>query len=267
MTAVTAPALPACPRCGSFGALEIVYGLPTGEAVEAAERGEIALGGCVIGEESPDYVCRTCREPLPWARPSDTKETSCPRPMPGQRLTDSGSTPASRPARPRYELADARTLRGSDGTEFDVMEAIAALPWTPQLCPFMRHEYAITNKSPPWAWYALEAMIRLHPDSYRAYFRGYPSVNRYSEAPDGLRYWRGRFEINRATPESVSRRAASTRAPSRSRTGTARRGLRADWASTSRTGRASGGGFEGTDMQPCRACRNPPREVTRIGAH
>ncbi|MDQ3688661.1 MAG: hypothetical protein M3406_01220 [Chloroflexota bacterium] len=36
----------------------------------------------------------------------------------------------------------------------------------------MPHEYAILHKSPEQAWYVVEAMIRLSPASYRAYFNG-----------------------------------------------------------------------------------------------
>jgi hypothetical protein len=52
-------------------ALRILYGLPTHEAFEASERGEFALGGCVIGLESPDYECRDCGISLPWVAPDD----------------------------------------------------------------------------------------------------------------------------------------------------------------------------------------------------
>ncbi|MEO5986932.1 MAG: hypothetical protein ABIW50_07605 [Candidatus Limnocylindria bacterium] len=57
---------PACPSCGSTDALRILYGLPTPEAVEASERGELVIGGCLIGGESPDFECRGCGAPLPW---------------------------------------------------------------------------------------------------------------------------------------------------------------------------------------------------------
>lgn len=57
---------PPCPRCASRQAVRILYGYPTHEAFEASERGEIALGGCVIGEESPDFECGACGSPLPW---------------------------------------------------------------------------------------------------------------------------------------------------------------------------------------------------------
>jgi hypothetical protein len=64
---MTAPVvLPGCPRCGSTGALRIAYGYPTPETFESAQRGEFALGGCIIGEESPDYECGSCGAALPW---------------------------------------------------------------------------------------------------------------------------------------------------------------------------------------------------------
>ena len=69
----------------------------------------------------------------------------------------------------------------------DVVEAIRSLSWVDQLCPLMRHQYAVLRKSPAWAWYALDAMIRDSPDSYLAYFRGYQRPNRYWDGHDGLR--------------------------------------------------------------------------------
>ena len=58
-----------CPRCGSAESTRILYGLPTHEAFEAAQRGEISLGGCIVGPESPDYECRGCGGALPWPAP------------------------------------------------------------------------------------------------------------------------------------------------------------------------------------------------------
>jgi hypothetical protein len=66
---VTSPPFPPCPRCGSTDAVEILYGYPTFEAGMAAERGELILGGCMVGDESPDYQCRACDSSLPWVRP------------------------------------------------------------------------------------------------------------------------------------------------------------------------------------------------------
>ena len=60
-----------CPTCGSTDALRILYGYPTEEAFEASERGELTLGGCMVGEESPDYECRGCGAPLPWVAQDD----------------------------------------------------------------------------------------------------------------------------------------------------------------------------------------------------
>jgi hypothetical protein len=64
----TAVPFPPCPACGSRDALTIEYGYPSVEMGQAAERGEIVLGGCLVGAESPDYECRDCHAPLPWVR-------------------------------------------------------------------------------------------------------------------------------------------------------------------------------------------------------
>jgi hypothetical protein len=44
----------------------IVYGYPSIEMFESADRGEIRLGGCVIGDESPEFECPECGAALPW---------------------------------------------------------------------------------------------------------------------------------------------------------------------------------------------------------
>ena len=51
---------PPCPRCGAEHVVPIVYGLPAQELFERAERGEVELGGCCIGENDPDSLCREC---------------------------------------------------------------------------------------------------------------------------------------------------------------------------------------------------------------
>ena len=51
---------PACPSCGTASAVRIVYGLPSSDAGEAEDRGEIALGGCCIDEDCPIWSCRNC---------------------------------------------------------------------------------------------------------------------------------------------------------------------------------------------------------------
>jgi hypothetical protein len=114
-----------------------------------------------------------------------------------------------------FVIVDSGTVRGPDGQKYGVLDAIEALRWTPQLCPLMRHEYTIWKKPdgpewPEWAWNVLSAMLLArNPDSFRAYYRGYPNANRYWDAPDGLRYWRSRFEIDRGQPDGVGQRRVS----------------------------------------------------------
>jgi hypothetical protein len=56
-----------CAECGGNG-VRIVYGLPSLDLAEAAERGEVALGGCVIGDDDPNLQCRACGNE--WRRTS-----------------------------------------------------------------------------------------------------------------------------------------------------------------------------------------------------
>lgn len=89
---------------------------------------------------------------------------------------------APRNTRPVFTYIGEGTVRDADGAFHDVMEAMEQLPWTRQWCPFMPHEYAILGKSPDDSWFILDAMIRVSPKSYRAFFRGYERSNRYWEA-------------------------------------------------------------------------------------
>jgi uncharacterized protein with PIN domain len=50
-----------CPACGGK-LVPIVYGLPGPEASEAAMRGEIALGGCLVTRDDPHLACTKCNE-------------------------------------------------------------------------------------------------------------------------------------------------------------------------------------------------------------
>lgn len=49
-----------CPGCKAKEGVNIEYGMPSYEAFEASQRGEIALGGCVIGENDPERRCLKC---------------------------------------------------------------------------------------------------------------------------------------------------------------------------------------------------------------
>lgn len=50
-----------CPTCGLRGGVRLAYGFPGPEMFEAAERGEIVLGGCVVGAGQPVRGCVLCR--------------------------------------------------------------------------------------------------------------------------------------------------------------------------------------------------------------
>lgn len=43
--------------------MPVVLGMPVGELIEQAERGEVALGGCVVSADDPQW---TCRCPAAW---------------------------------------------------------------------------------------------------------------------------------------------------------------------------------------------------------
>ena len=49
-----------CPQCSSDEVLPILYGMPTDEAVERSRRGEVALGGCMVFPDAPEYTCKNC---------------------------------------------------------------------------------------------------------------------------------------------------------------------------------------------------------------
>jgi hypothetical protein len=50
-----------CPRCDSEDTVEIVYGYPGPELVEASMAGKVVLGGCLVVPNAPERVCRACR--------------------------------------------------------------------------------------------------------------------------------------------------------------------------------------------------------------
>jgi hypothetical protein len=173
-----------------------------------------------------------------------------------------GSTQQDVNMRGGYTYIDERTLSDGDGQPLDVLEAIDRLPWVRQWCPFMPHEYAILGKSPEEAWYVVEAMIRLSPKSYSAFFRGYERANRYWEAPDGRRYWRSRFEIDRwdaSETEGLRRLDEGAHAvkdgdgprwaPNGAGYYLPEPGTRRWWPSPK---------FFADGLEPCRACSKPP---------
>ena len=65
-----------CQRCGGT-VLPIVYGFPTHAAFEAAEKGELILGGCCIPEnvsEIADWVCKECGQRYYKTMPKELSE-------------------------------------------------------------------------------------------------------------------------------------------------------------------------------------------------
>lgn len=49
-----------CPRCGSKKAVEIIYGMPTGDAFKLSEEGKLIIGGCCQEHDDPDRSCPDC---------------------------------------------------------------------------------------------------------------------------------------------------------------------------------------------------------------
>ena len=49
-----------CPNCASDDVIPIIYGLPSEETEESAQKGEFILGGCIVEEGSPNLYCKSC---------------------------------------------------------------------------------------------------------------------------------------------------------------------------------------------------------------
>ena len=49
-----------CPSCSENTGVDIVYGEPSVELAEQAELREIALGGCSVEPNQPNYRCMSC---------------------------------------------------------------------------------------------------------------------------------------------------------------------------------------------------------------
>ena len=49
-----------CPACGEKAGVNIEYGMPTDELWGAAERGEVAIGGCCIAIDGAERQCLQC---------------------------------------------------------------------------------------------------------------------------------------------------------------------------------------------------------------
>jgi hypothetical protein len=58
-----------CPECGQENSVPLLYGLPEANAFRQAEQGVVVLGGCVMPEDEPAFVCRACG--LQWGSEAD----------------------------------------------------------------------------------------------------------------------------------------------------------------------------------------------------
>src|SRR4051795_7425872 len=58
-----------CPGCGQENSVPLLYGLPGADAFRLAERGLVALGGCLMPGDVAAFVCRSCE--LEWGSESD----------------------------------------------------------------------------------------------------------------------------------------------------------------------------------------------------
>lgn len=64
---------PKCPKCGTSDAIPVIYGLPTPEAEERAQRGELILGGCCVHEgHDPEWFCESCENK--WSETQSKRE-------------------------------------------------------------------------------------------------------------------------------------------------------------------------------------------------
>jgi hypothetical protein len=49
-----------CPGCGARKVVRILYGFPADDAFDAAEKGKLVIGGCVVSECDPAWQCTGC---------------------------------------------------------------------------------------------------------------------------------------------------------------------------------------------------------------
>ncbi|MBJ7453631.1 MAG: hypothetical protein JHC71_16340 [Blastococcus sp.] len=58
-----------CPGCGREDSIPLLHGMPGSDDFRKAERGLVALGGCLMPGEPAAFVCRSCE--LEWGSESD----------------------------------------------------------------------------------------------------------------------------------------------------------------------------------------------------
>ena len=76
--------------------LPIIFGYPMAELREAAERGEVALGGCVVSGEDPTHRCAACGQDVILDLDGPLTCAACGRPL----LDDPEDDPVGEAGRP-----------------------------------------------------------------------------------------------------------------------------------------------------------------------
>ena len=54
-----------CIRCGCESVIPVIYGMPAAMTFAAEQEGRLKLGGIMMGEDSPDWLCRECGHEWP----------------------------------------------------------------------------------------------------------------------------------------------------------------------------------------------------------
>ena len=49
-----------CPKCKSKKVILIAYGYPSVEMWKLSEEEKIELGGCIVRDNNPNYLCKDC---------------------------------------------------------------------------------------------------------------------------------------------------------------------------------------------------------------
>ena len=113
---------PTCPTCGAPGVL-IVYGMPGPELFNAAERGEILIGGCVITGDDPTHGCAAGHE---WKmnRPTPAPRPPLPPPTPVKRAPRPGTL--GNHAAPHPDAVFGRQLTAAQATAQRLLRDLVA---------------------------------------------------------------------------------------------------------------------------------------------
>lgn len=167
-----------CPTCGALG-IPIVYGMPAPDLVDAAERGEVLIGGCVITGEDPTHGCAAghewkARRPryAPCASPTHARPppATTPKPTtPGRHaaphpdaLFDGDLTPAQATA--QRCLRDLVANSPSGSIRVGHVEALAELfdEWAQGHAEPRATALFFTGKGGTGLWHVLQGLCPIH---------------------------------------------------------------------------------------------------------